>query len=120
MLGPSNAWCWRFDGEHLTSPWLGEHGSGPLPLGRHHEQSPSVGTTERAGEAAAVKVDRIQHLAAFAHTHTTFVGKVRVPDGTLCVEANTVRHAVAEIGPHPPCGQAAVGRDVKGREPPGV
>jgi len=51
---------------------------------------------EHASEAAAVKVDRLQHLTTFANAHATLVG---------------------EVGPHPPVRQASVGRDVEGREP---
>ncbi len=39
------------------------------PLGRQHEQGLSVRPPEHAGEATAVKVDRLQHLTALAKPH---------------------------------------------------
>ena len=59
----------------------------------------------------AVKVDRLQHLTAFANAHATLVGDVPVPDGVVRVETNAVGEAAVEVGPNPPVRQAAVGRD---------
>src|SRR5258705_8244891 len=114
---PADAWCGRLDGEHLTGAWLGEHTCRTVPLGRDHEQQAPIAASERTGEAAAVKRDRLHHLTAFANAHAPFVGDVRVPDGTMRVEANTVWYAVAQIGPDPATRQAAVRGDVEGREP---
>ena len=58
----------------------------------------------------------LQDLAALANAHATLVGDVGVPDGVLCIEADTVGNAVAEIGPHSPVRKATVGLDVEGRE----
>ena len=49
------------------------------------------GAAEHAGEAAAVELDRLQHLAAFADAHAALVRDVGVPDGALGVEADAVR-----------------------------
>src|SRR5205085_7999501 len=69
-----------------------------------------------ASEAPTVKIDRLQHLTAFANAHATLVGDVRVPDGVFRIEANAVWYASGEVGPHPPVRQAAVSRDVEGSE----
>ena len=49
-----------------------------------------------------------------------FVGDIRVPDGALGIEADTIGDAVAKVGPHPAVGQAAVGVNVERGEPLGV
>src|SRR5206468_3566789 len=59
----------------------------------------------------------LQHLTTFAHAHATLVRDVPVPDGVCGVEADTVGETAVEVGPYPPVRQAAVGRDVEGREP---
>jgi hypothetical protein len=69
-----------------------------------------------AGEAPAVKLDRLQHLSPLANAHATLVGDVSVPDGALGVEADAVGDAVSEVGPHPPVRQTAVVCDVERRE----
>src|SRR5918995_6301044 len=51
-----------------------------------------------AGEAPAVKLDRLQHLSPLANAHATLVGDVSVPDGALGVEADAVGDAVSEVG----------------------
>ncbi|HJY97428.1 MAG TPA: hypothetical protein VJ371_20965, partial [Streptosporangiaceae bacterium] len=60
--------------------------------------------SEGAGEAAAVQVDHLEDLAAFADAHATAVGHVGVPDGVLLVDADAVRDAVAQVGPGAPVG----------------
>jgi len=85
--------------------------AGPSHSGRDHEQRSQARAAKRAGEAAAVEVDRLQHLTTLANAHAAPVGNVRVPDGAVGVEADAVGDAVAEVGPHPPVGQAAVSGD---------
>src|ERR1700742_3350735 len=61
-------------------------------------------------------MDRLQHLSAFADTHTAFVRDIRVPDRVFSVEANTVWNTIDEIGPYAPVRQTAVRFDIKCRE----
>ncbi len=116
-LRPTGVRCRRLSGEHLACAWRFGHGRRAAPLGRHHEQGSVVHATEHTGEAAAVEVNGLQHLAALADAHATLVGNVAVPDGSFGVEANAVWDAVAEVGPHAPIRQAAVFLDVEGCEP---
>jgi hypothetical protein len=57
VLRPADARCGRVGGEHLARAWLDEHPRRTVPLGRQHEQGSPVGTSKRAGKAAAVKLD---------------------------------------------------------------
>src|SRR6266849_5790666 len=115
-LWPAHAWRGRLDGQHLTCPPPVGHACGTSPLGRHQMQRSSVGASEHAGEAASIEIDRLQDLAALANAHATLVGDVGVPDGVLCIEADTIGNAVTEVGPHSSVRKATVGLDVEGRE----
>src|SRR5438132_13384249 len=99
---PSGAPCGRFDGQDLPRSWPVRHLRKTMPLGRHHEQCSPVRAAEHTSEAAAVEVDRLQHLATFADAHAALVGNVTVPYGIARVDADAVRNAVPEVGPHPP------------------
>jgi hypothetical protein len=57
LLRPSGARCRRPGGQHLACLWPLEHVRRTNPFGRDHEQSAPVWAAERAGEAAAVKLD---------------------------------------------------------------
>src|SRR5215218_9088604 len=113
-LRPSDTCCGRPDCEYLAGSRLAGH------VGRNHEKCPAVLAAEHAGEAAAVELDRLQHLTAFANAHTPFVRDVPVPDCAFCIEADAVGDAVTEVGPYPPVRQSAVGSDVECREPVAV
>src|SRR5205085_12595726 len=115
-LRPADAWCRRLDAQHLARARALEHVLRTPPLGRHHEQRAAVRAAERTGEAPAVKLDRLQHVATRANAHAALVGDVAVPDGALGVEADAVGHAIAEVRPQPPVRQAAAGPYVEGRE----
>src|SRR5215213_632666 len=67
-------------GEHLTRSWPVEHAGRAVPFGGHHEQRSPVRAPERTGEAPAVEIDRLQHLATLANAHAPLVRDVRVPD----------------------------------------
>jgi hypothetical protein len=56
---------------------------------------------KHASEAAAVQVDRVQHLTALANAHAPLVGYVSVPDGAFRVQANAMRDAAVEVRPKP-------------------
>ena len=73
---------------------------GAAPFVDGHEQRSPIGAAEHAGEAAAVELDRLQHLAALAHAHAALVADVAVPDGSLGVEADAVG-VVVDLGPRP-------------------
>src|SRR5215212_10519280 len=98
FLRPTDAYRRSLHGQHLARLRPVEHVRGATPFRRHHAQRSPVRAPERAGEAAAVKLDRLEHLAAFANTHATLVGDVAVPDGVLGVEADSVGDAVLEVG----------------------
>ena len=100
FLWPAHAWRRSLDGQHRPSS-VG-HGCGTTPLCRHQKQRPPVGASEHAGEAASIEIDRLQDLAALTNAHATLVGDVGIPDGVLCIEADTIGNAVPEIGPHSP------------------
>src|SRR5215218_10229810 len=61
ILRPTGTHCGRLDGEHLSGTGLAGH------VGRDHKQYIAVLAAEHAGEAAAVELDRLQHLTTFAH-----------------------------------------------------
>jgi hypothetical protein len=90
------------------------------PFRCHHEQRLPVFTPEHASEAAAVKLDRLQHLSTFADAYTRgfAVFRGRRPNGALRVEADSVT-TLAEFGPYVSVRQATVGGDVERREPAG-
>jgi catechol 2,3-dioxygenase-like lactoylglutathione lyase family enzyme len=93
-LRPSDARGGSVDGEQLAGSRLGEHLLWALRLGRHHEERPPVGAAEGAREAAAIELDRLQHLASFADADAALVRDVAVPDRTLFsdVRRNNVDH----------------------------
>src|SRR5229473_2410835 len=91
------------------------HVCGTAPLLRHHEQRCVSGAPEHAREAAAVKLDRLEHLTALADPHAAPVRDIPVPDGAFGVEADAIRDTAVEIGPHALAGQGAVGRDIERR-----
>src|SRR5437899_1721355 len=102
-LGPADARCRRFNGEHLARSCPAAcHARRPTPLPCHQEQRLLVSASECASEATTIQVDRLQYLSTFANTHATLVGDVTVPDGVFGVEANAVRGAGAQVGPHSP------------------
>ena len=106
----------RRDGQHLARPARLAHARRAAPLARDDEQRRAVGAAEHAREAAAVELDPVEDLAALADADAAPVGHVGVPDGTLGVDADAVRDAVAEVGPDAPAREAAVGRDVQRRQ----
>ncbi len=94
------------------------------PFRRHHEQRLPVFAPEHASEAAAVKLDRLQHLSTFADAYTSgfAIFRGRTPNGALRVEADSVT-TLAEFGPHASVRQATGGFDVERpwrTEPSGV
>src|SRR5437867_9634738 len=111
FLWPSDAACGSLDGQDLPRSRLVRHLRKTLPLGRHHERCSPVRAAEHTSEAAAVKVDRLQHVTAFADAHAALVGNVTVPHGIARVDADAVRNAAAEVGPHPPVRQIPVRGD---------
>src|SRR5215211_5582585 len=104
LLRPTGARTGRRGGQQLPGYFPSGRAHYATPLLRHHEQGRSVDPAQHTGEAAAVEVDRVQHLAAFTNTHAPLVRDVRVPDGAFGVEANAVGDAATEVGPHPLAG----------------
>src|SRR3954466_12025269 len=98
----------RLDGEHLAGTRTLADVLRAIPLLRHQEQGSPIRATEHAGEAAAVEIDPLQHLAALGDADAAPVRDVGVPDGSLSVHAEPIRDAVAEIGPGPAAREAAV------------
>src|SRR4029077_8028046 len=91
-----------------------------VPFGREDVEGLSVGAAERAGEPAAVEVDCVEDVAAFAYADAALVRHVGVPDGFFGVDADAVGHSVAEFGPDATVGQAAVVGDLVGGQLLGV
>src|SRR3954469_16322434 len=106
----------RLDGEHLAGTRTLADALRAVPVLRHQEQGSPIRATEHAGEAAAVEIDPLQHLAALGDADATLVRDVGVPDGCLRVDADPVRDTVAEIGPGPAAREAAVSADLESRE----
>src|SRR5262249_50660537 len=102
LLRPSGARCWRISGKHLARPRLREHVFWAVPLRRHHQKRAPVRSPKRARGAPAVKLDRLEPLAALANAYAALVRNVPVPDRALGVEANAAGHAVTEFGPYAP------------------
>src|SRR4029453_9364260 len=99
----------RLNREHLTSPRTLADGLGAGPVGNVHEQRPAVVSAEHAGEAEAVQLDRLQHLASLANAHAGV--ELGAPDGALVVHADAVA-ALAEIRPDAPARQTSALSDI--------
>src|SRR6476620_2041235 len=78
------------------------------PLRGDDVQRGSVVSTEHAGKRAAVERNCLEPLASLGDAHAALVGYVCIPGGPLCIETDSVRGGVAEVGPHAPTGQTAV------------
>src|SRR5206468_12575665 len=113
VLRPADARRGRGDGQDLSCSRLCDLGDllNAPPLGRYEKQRALTRAPEHAGEAAAVKVDRLQHLTTLADAHAPFVGNVAVPDRVVAIEADAVGDAVAEVGPDAPLRQTPVRAD---------
>jgi len=81
-LRPAGARRRRGDGQDLSCSRLCDLGDllHAPPLGRYEKQRALTRAPEHAGEAAAVKVDRLQHLTTLADAHAPFVGNVAVAE----------------------------------------
>ena len=114
-LRPPDTRCGRVDSQDLSGPRLRNLGDllHATPLRQDHEQRTLVRASERAGETAAVELDRLQHCPSFADTYATLVGYVSVPAGVLRIDADPVRHAAAEVGPHARVPEASVWGDLR-------
>src|SRR5690348_15294573 len=95
LLGPAGAGCGHFHGEYLACAWLPEHALGTIPFGRDQEQDGPVGASERAREAAAVKLDGLEHIATLDDARAALVRNIRIPHGVLGVGADSVRNPIA-------------------------
>jgi len=60
------------------------------------------------GDAAAIKIDCLRHLATFTDAHTAIVGRHCVSDGVVSVHPDAVGNSFAEGGLNSPFRQAAV------------
>jgi hypothetical protein len=105
------------EGDHLPA---GRPRLGPAIVLADDEQARVLFPAERAGEGAAVQLDRGQHSAALPHPYTMLVAHVGVPDSALGIDADPVRMVTGRLRPHPPVAKAAVCADVIGRELAGV
>jgi hypothetical protein len=56
------------------------------PRRGNDKQRPLVRFSEHASEAAAIGVDRLRYITAFADAHATLVGIVGIPDGAMCID----------------------------------
>src|SRR5947209_20593565 len=72
QLRPTGTRCGSLDGEHLArARRIRPPARRGILRGQQKERLP-IGATQHAGEAAAVEIDGLHYLAAFADAHTTF------------------------------------------------
>jgi hypothetical protein len=84
-----------------------------LPFGGRDEQRRSVGAAEHAGEPAAVQFNALEDRSSFSDADAPPVGHIGVPDSIFRVDADTIRDALAEVGPPASVGQSTVLVDSK-------
>ena len=84
------------EGEHLTGSGSVRHAGRTPPVGGDQEQRAPIGTAERASEAAAVELHRVEDRASLAYAHRALVGDVAVPDRPVGIEADAVGNTLAE------------------------
>lgn len=106
VLWPPGGRRWRVDGEYLARSQTFHHLRKAAPFGCHNEKRLPVRPSEHASEATAIKVHRLEHLAALAHAYASLVRTVGVPDGIFGVDADAVRSAITEVCPYTPIRQA--------------
>jgi hypothetical protein len=87
----------RFHSQHLAGSGTFAHPLGTRPLGGYQEEGSQVRASKAAGEAAAVEIDRLQHVATLADAGPPT--DVRVPGRWVRVETDTVRVVLSEAGP---------------------
>jgi hypothetical protein len=73
------------------------HSLGTFPLGRHDEQRLAVSFAKHTREASTIKLERLEHLSPFMHTHATLVSHVGVPESLIGIKANAVRMVCREL-----------------------
>src|SRR5437773_8574789 len=103
--GPSGRRCGCRNGNHLAGGFRPVHGGCPLPPVGYGEERPAVWPAEDAREAAPVKLDGLQHLAALGHANAMLVSDIRVPHRPVSIQANAVRMVAGYLGPYPPVRQ---------------
>ena len=86
---------------------------------RHHVEGAPVVAPEHAGEAGLGGGDPVDDVPALGHQHALVGDGVGHPHVAVGVEADPVRRAPRERGPHPAPGELAVVADVEGGEPAG-
>ena len=107
--------CGRPVGEHLAGRLARADPAGAAPAAATTNSVRPSDPAEHAGEAAAVDLDDLEHLAALGDADAAAVGHVGVPDGTLGIDADPVGGGVAQVRPDPPVRQRAVGADLEAR-----
>ena len=112
--GPPSAWDGDLGAQHLTVPGRVPAEPGHArPPGGDHVKVRSIGPAEHACKATAIERDSREPLTTFGHPHAMLVRHVGVPGRSLGIEADAVWGGVAEVGPHPATGQAAIRADVE-------
>jgi hypothetical protein len=71
------------------------------------EQERRCITAERAGEGAAVQVQRREDLAALADPYAALVADIGEPHGTFRIDTDPVRMVAGRVRPHPPVAEGA-------------
>ena len=88
---PAGARHVDIDGVHQPRPRCIRAPTGGWKLCGHDQQRLSVRPAEHAGEAAAIDLDALEHLAAFANAHAALGPHIRVPNGTLERPSRSIR-----------------------------
>jgi hypothetical protein len=88
-LRPADAGHQRLVDQHLSRSRLDDilDSLGAAPVGRQHEQGPTVGAAEHGREARAVEIDSLEHFTALADPDAV-VGRARArgPDAALRIQ----------------------------------
>ena len=80
---PAGTPCGCGCGQHLAGSRAPPHTLGAAPLLRNDEQRAAIGAAERAGEAAAVALHGVEHLAALADPNAVPIANIGVPDSAV-------------------------------------
>jgi hypothetical protein len=88
-LRPAHAGRGRLDDEYLSRSRLDDvlDSLGAAPVGRQHEQGPTVGAAEHGREARAVEIDSLEYFTALADPDAVVRNaRARGPDAALRIQ----------------------------------
>src|SRR5215831_11782506 len=100
-LWPSGMWRGRVHRHHPAALCPIGRAFDPAPFPRYDEQRCAIWPSEHASEAAQIRFDCLEYLAAFADAHAALIRYIGVPDGILGIDANAVGDAISQVCPCP-------------------